>query len=135
MYAALRRRRPSWPELEGVVGTDEEEHRHFATDELAALLEPDFTVERMARTGLGLQELVTLAILAVRVPLHAPRASRLLMPLHLIAYIFDDLLPTGRFAYHIAMRGSSNKRSPKASAVDARAARGCGSQWNRDTGR
>jgi SAM-dependent methyltransferase len=122
VYAALRRRRPSWPELEGTVGTDEEEHRHFATDELAALLEPHFTVERMARTGLGLQELVTLAILAVQVPLHAPRASRLLMPLHLIAYIFDDLLPTGRFAYHIAMRGSSNKRSPKASAVGARAA-------------
>lgn len=109
VYAALRRRRPSWPALEGVVGTDDDEHRHFSADELRELLEPSFTVDRVARTGLGLQELVTLSILALQVPLHAPRAARVLMPLHLVAYLLDDLLPTGRFAYHLAMRASSNK--------------------------
>jgi SAM-dependent methyltransferase len=109
VYAALRRRRPSWPALEGVVGTDDGEHRHFSAAELGGLLEPQFTVDRVARTGVGLQELVTLSIMALQVPLHAPRAARVLMPLHLIAYILDDLLPTGRFAYHLAMRGYSNK--------------------------
>jgi SAM-dependent methyltransferase len=109
VYAALRRRRPSWPALEGVVGTEEDEHRHFSAEELRRLLEPEFTVDRVARTGVGLQELVTLTILALQVPLRAPRAARVLMPLHLLAYIVDDMLPTGRFAYHLAMRAYSNK--------------------------
>ncbi|HLH14942.1 MAG TPA: class I SAM-dependent methyltransferase [Solirubrobacteraceae bacterium] len=104
VYAALRRRRPSWPALEGVVGTEDEEHRHFALEELVGLLGPDFTLERVARTGVGLQELVTLSILACRVPLRAPRLARALMPLHLLAYILDDLLPTGPLAYHLAIR-------------------------------
>ncbi len=109
VYAALRRRRPSWPQLEGVVGTDDGEHRHFTAEELGGLLEPQFAVDRVARTGLGLQELVTLSILALRVPLRAPRAARVLMPLHLLAYILDDLLPTGRFGYHLAVRAHSVK--------------------------
>jgi SAM-dependent methyltransferase len=109
IYSSLRRRRPSWPQLEGVVGTDEDEHRHFATAELAGMLEPDFTVDRVARTGLGLQEIVNLTILTLRVPLRAQLLSRALMPLHLIAYIVDDLMPTGRFAYHLAVRAHSNK--------------------------
>jgi SAM-dependent methyltransferase len=116
VYAALRRRRPSWPALEGVVGTEEDRHRHFSAAELGALLEPRFTVDRVARTGVGLQELVTLSIMALQVPLHAPRAARVLMPLHLLAYILDDLLPTGRFAYHLAMRGHSNKPLAEARA-------------------
>lgn len=109
VYAALRRRRPSLPELEGVFGIEDEEHRHFTAEELIGMLGSSFTVDRTARTGLGLQELITLSILACRVALHAPRAARVLMPLHLIAYIGDDLLPTGRFAYHLAVRAYSNK--------------------------
>lgn len=130
VYAALRRRRPSWPELEGMVGTDDDEHHHFASEELLGLLEPQFTVDRVARTGVGLQELVTLSILAMRVPLRAPRAARAIMPLHLIAYIFDDLLPTGRFAYHLAVRACSNKPSETASEVDGRHAAVAGAQAN-----
>jgi SAM-dependent methyltransferase len=109
VYSRLRRRRPDWPELEGVVGTEQGEHRHFSLDELTAVLEPQFTVNRVARTGVGLQELVTLSILALRVPLRAPRAARAIMPLHLIAYLVDDLMPTGRLAYHLAVRASSNE--------------------------
>jgi SAM-dependent methyltransferase len=103
VYAALRRRYPSWPALEGVVGTEDEEHRHFGLRELVALLGEDFTVERVARTGVGLQELVTLSILALQVPLRAPLLARPLMPLHLLAYILDDMLPTGPLAYHLAV--------------------------------
>ncbi|HUB73225.1 MAG TPA: class I SAM-dependent methyltransferase [Solirubrobacteraceae bacterium] len=121
VYSRLRRRRPEWPELEGVVGTDEGEHRHFSLRELTALLEPQFTVERVARTGLGLQELVTLSILALRVPLKAPRAARVIMPLHLIAYIVDDLMPTGAFAYHLAVRARRNElEHPSAEGASAR---------------
>jgi SAM-dependent methyltransferase len=109
VYAALRRRYPSWPELEGVLATDEDEHRHFTAEELRELLAPWFTVDRVARTGVGLQELVHLAILTVRVPLRAPRVARLLMPFHLIAYIVDDLLPTGPFAYHLAVRAHGDR--------------------------
>ncbi len=109
VYAALRRRRPSWPPLEdGVLATDGEEHRHFTANELTRQLGPWFTVDRVARTGVGLQELVHLAILMLRVPLRAPRAARIIAPLHLVAYIVDDMLPTGRFAYHLAVRARSN---------------------------
>jgi SAM-dependent methyltransferase len=117
VYSALRRRRPSWPELEGLVGTDEGAHHHFSATELRGLLEPDFTVERIARTGLGLQELVSLTIMALRVPLHAPRLARLVRPLHLVFYIVDDLLPTGPFAYHLTVRAHSNE--PGSAASDA----------------
>lgn len=130
VYGALRRRRPSLPELEGVVGTDDDEHHHFATEELLGLLEARFTVDRVARTGVGLQELVSLTILALRVGARAPRAARAIMPLHLIAYIVDDLLPTGRFAYHLAVRACSNKPSETASAVDGRTAARAGAHTN-----
>ncbi len=109
VYAKLRRRRPSWPELEGVVGIDGAEHRHFSVAEIAGLLEPQFTVDRVARTGVGLQELVTLAILALRVRPRAPRLAAALMPLHLLTYACDDLLPTGPFAYHLAVRAYADK--------------------------
>ena len=130
VYAALRRRRPSWPELRGRRrhrrrGTPSLRHRRARGAARTAVHGRADGTHRSRAAGV-----VTLAILAVRVPLHAPRASRLLMPLHLIAYIFDDMLPTGRFAYHIAMRGSSNKRSPKASAVDARTASPAGTGAN-----
>jgi len=110
LYAAMRRRRPSWPELDGMVATEDGRHHHFTLAELGALLEPSFTIDRVARTGLGLQELVNLAILTIQVPLRAPRAARVLTPLHLFVYILDDMLPTGRFAYHLAVRASANKQ-------------------------
>jgi SAM-dependent methyltransferase len=110
LYAAMRRRRPSWPALEGMVSTEDGEHRHFTAPELRSLLEPSFTVDRVSRTGLGLQELVNLAILVVGVPLRAPRAAKALGPLHLAVYVVDDMIPTGPLAYHLAVRARSNKR-------------------------
>jgi SAM-dependent methyltransferase len=109
LYGEVRRRRPELPALEeGTVAT-EEEHHHFAVAELAALLEPEFEIQRLARTGLGLQELATLGIIALRVGLQAPRAARLLMPVHFFAYLLDDLLPTGPLAYHLAVRARAHK--------------------------
>ena len=110
VYAGLRRRRPWWPELEaGVVATESGHHRHFIAAELGEMLGPRFSIERVARTGVGLQELFHLAMMTLRVPLHAPRAATVLMPFYFIAYLLDDVLPTGPFAYHLAVRARSNK--------------------------
>jgi SAM-dependent methyltransferase len=109
IYEALRRRRPAWPELDGMAASDDG-HHHFTVAELEALLDPWFTVDRVARTGIGSQELVNLAILMLRGPWRAPRAATALMPLHLLLYILDDALPTGRYAYHLAVRAHSTKR-------------------------
>ena len=110
LYTAMRRGRPSWPAPEGMVATEDGEHRHFSVPELRSLLEPSFTVERTARTGLGLQELVNLAILIASGPLHAPRVARALGLLHLAVYVLDDMIPTGPLAYHLAVRARSDKR-------------------------
>ena len=105
LYAALRRRRPSLPPLESATESDGGPHRHYSAAELTALLEPWFDVDRVARTGLGLQELVTIALIVIRVPLRMPKLAQALLPVHLLAYIADDLLPTGPLAYHLAVRG------------------------------
>jgi SAM-dependent methyltransferase len=105
VYAALRRRRPHWPALEATTESGGHEHRHFRLTELEELLRPHFEVDRVARTGLGLQEIVHLGLLALRVPLRAERLARSLMPLHLVIYLLDDLVPLGRFGYHLTVRG------------------------------
>jgi hypothetical protein len=82
VYESLRRRRPHWPPLEAATESGGHEHRHFRVSELEALLRPHFGVDRVARTGLGLQELLHLALLLLRVPLRAERVTRALLPLH-----------------------------------------------------
>lgn len=104
VYEALRRRRPHWPPLEAATESGGHEHRHFRLSELEALLRPQFEVDRVARTGLGLQELFHLGLLVLRVPLRAERITRALLPLHLVIYLLDDLLPLGRFGYHLTVR-------------------------------
>ena len=104
VYEALRRRRPHWPPLEAATESGGHEHRHFRVSELKALLRPQFEVDRVARTGLGLQELFHLGLLILRVPLRAERITRALLPLHLVIYLLDDLLPLGRFGYHLTVR-------------------------------
>jgi SAM-dependent methyltransferase len=104
LYAALRRRWPSLPSLEAAMESDGGPHRHYTIDQLMQELAPRFTVDKVARTGLGLQELVTITLITIRVGLRAPRVANALLPLHLLTYILDDLLPTGPFAYHLAVR-------------------------------
>jgi len=87
-----------------VLATEDGVHRHFSAGEIEEMLGPDFTVERIARTGLGLQELVHLSMLALRLRLRAQALARLLAPLHLVAYILDDMVPTGACAYHLAVQ-------------------------------
>ncbi len=105
LYAGLRRRFPSLPPMETATESDGGPHRHYTRAQLEAELGPWFAVDRVARRGLGLQELVMLVVIAIRVAVRSPRAGRVLMPLHLIVFILDYALPTGPLAYHLAVRG------------------------------
>jgi SAM-dependent methyltransferase len=107
IYRALRRRRRSWPAPEAATESASNTHRHFAADELRHIMRPWFDVDRVARTGLGLQELVYLALLLMRTKLGADRAYQALLLLHLAVYVADDLVPLGRLAYHLTVRGQA----------------------------
>jgi SAM-dependent methyltransferase len=103
-YMSLRRHRPSWPPLEAPTRSGSGVHRHFATAELAELLGPHFTVDRVVRTGTGLPELVQLARRVIRARRDAPRLCALLGWLYLFAYLADDVLPLGPLGYHLTVR-------------------------------
>ena len=104
VYEALRRRRPHWRGLTPATQSGGHEHRHFTVQELEELLAPWFVVDRVARTGLGLQELIALFLLAVSVLLRAERLARALAISHVVVYAADDLLPLGRLGYHLTVR-------------------------------
>lgn len=111
LYRALRRRRPSWPPLEPATESADGIHRHYAVDEMRELLAPGFEVDRVQRSGLGLQEPVYLAGLVARVPRRTDQVGRLALTLHLILYLLDDLVPWGRLGYHLAVRGVRTERT------------------------
>ena len=71
------------------------------------MLGDGFEIDRVARTGVGLQEFVTIVMLALGAGLGADRVAATLSPLHFLAYMIDDLLPTGPLAYHVAVRAKS----------------------------
>lgn len=105
VYPALRHRWPSWPPLEPAEESATGVHRHFTVNEAADLLGADFTIERVARTGIGLAEILHLGILVTfKALLRAPTIYRALLPLHLLVYLLDDLVPAGRLGYHLTLR-------------------------------
>jgi SAM-dependent methyltransferase len=104
LYASARRRWPSLPPLEAATESGGGPHRHFTASELVDLLGPGFTVERVARTGLGAQELATIAMIVVGVGLRARFLVGGLLPVHLVLGTLDDVLPTGTLAYNLAVR-------------------------------
>ena len=113
LYAAARRRWPSLPALESATESDGGPHQHFTAAELTEMLAPWFEVDRVARTGLGLQELVTITLVLLRVGVRLPALAAVLTPLWLVAYITDDLLPTGPLAYHLAVRARVRPDHPR----------------------
>src|SRR5581483_7826543 len=104
VYPALRRRFRSWQPLEPADETGPAGHHHFETEEIRNLLGSGFVVSRTARTGIGLTELVHLALLvAFKGLLRSRSAYRALLPLHLLVYLIDDLIPAGRYGYHLTV--------------------------------
>jgi hypothetical protein len=110
LYRALRSRRPSWPPLEPATESADGVHRHFTVGEMRELLAPEFDVDRVQRSALGLQEPVYLAGLVARVPRRTNRVGRLALTLHLILYLLDDLVPWGPLGYHLAVRATRKDR-------------------------
>jgi len=113
VYPALRRRRPNWPPLDPADDCDGG-HRHFTVDELRALLEKHgFVVTRTARTGLGIAEPFRLAVLVVfKGLLRMNPVHDALMVLYPVLYVLDDLVPTGRFAFYLAVQARVVENGP-----------------------
>ncbi len=89
---------PSWP--------GRPHHRHFSLEEFSRLLGPEFEIDTVRRTGLGLAELVNLPLLLLTRAI-SPRlglAYSLLQYLYFGTYIAEDLIPAGRFGYHLMVR-------------------------------
>jgi SAM-dependent methyltransferase len=105
LYRRLKRGRPSWPPLEPATESATGVHRHYSVAEMRRLLGPGFEVDRIRRTGLGLQEPVYLAGLVARIPRGTDRVGRFALILHLVVYLLDDLMPWGPLGYHLAVRG------------------------------
>jgi SAM-dependent methyltransferase len=104
IYRALRRRRPSLPPLEPITESGGGPHRHFTVAELSELLGPSFVIDRVARTGLGLAELLYLPMLLVRAPLRTHRVPPVLQFGYHLAYLAEDLIPAGPLGYHATVR-------------------------------
>jgi SAM-dependent methyltransferase len=108
VYAGLRRRWPQLPSVAPAAESGGHEHRHYSVAELEDVLAPHFTVDRVARTGVGLQEIVHLGLLVLH-SLRLRRLTRALRVLHLGVYLLDDLLPLGRFGYHLTVRARTTR--------------------------
>ena len=105
VYTALRRRWPSWPELEATDRSATDLHRHFSLKEVHELLGGRFRVDRVARTGLGIAEVIHLFILLVfRAWLPWRGAYLVLRQLHFVTYLLEDFVQTGKFGYHLTLR-------------------------------
>lgn len=114
VYPRLQRRFPSWLPLESAEESGTGVHRHFSPDELIALLGPGFAVDRVGRSGLGLSEVLYLGMLVVcKGLLRRDDVFKVLLPLHMFVYIIDDLIPSGRFGYHLTLRARVLDRAVK----------------------
>ena len=110
VYETLRRRRPSWPPLDPIQTSASGTHRHYSVGELTGKLEPFFVVERTARTGLGLAELIHLVRLLLRARRRLVALDGLLMLLYISLYMAEDLVPAGPLAYHLTVRARVRSR-------------------------
>jgi SAM-dependent methyltransferase len=119
LYGALRERLPF------LLPLDATErgfpcHRHYSVADLRAHLRPRFRIERVARTGLGLAEPINLLLLLLcRGLLRSHAAYGLLRFVYYTAYLAEDVIPAGRWGYHLMIRA---RRLP-VSAPAGRAAR------------
>lgn len=105
LYDALRRRWPSWPPLDEYDESESGTHRHFTIDELRDQLGPGFAVDRVARTGTGLSEVLQLIFRVTLIALlRWRRVYMMLLPLHFITYLIDDMIPAGPLGYHLTLR-------------------------------
>jgi SAM-dependent methyltransferase len=79
-------------------------HRHYSLEQILDLLGDDFSLSSVQYTGLGVAEPVNLLLLlAFRGLLRIPRLYNALQYLYFTVYMTEDLLPTGRWGYHMML--------------------------------
>lgn len=92
-------------------------HRHYSVERLSDLLGERFTVGTIARTGLGLAELVHLPLLvAFRWVLPLEPLYAVLAYIYYAAYLLEDVFPLGRFGYHLMIVARRTEESAEQSA-------------------
>jgi SAM-dependent methyltransferase len=105
VYAALRRHFRSFLPLEPCEESASGRHRHFSLNEALALLGPRFAVDRFARTGIGLAELLHILLLVLFKGLLRWRcAYMVLRHSYFAAFLLEDLIPTGPLGYSLTLR-------------------------------
>ena len=110
LYSALRKRLPSLPPLDRTERSFPR-HRHYAIADLRAHLAGRFRIERVARTGFGLAEPINLVLLLLcRGLLRWEAAYRVLRYVYFSAYLAEDLIPAGRWGYHLIVRARNIDR-------------------------
>lgn len=90
-------------------------HRHFSVDELRALLEPCFEVDRVRRTGTGVAEPLHLVLLLLTRGV-SPRlrgVHGVLQYAYFGLYALDDGLPAGRAGYSVMVRARRTAVVPR----------------------
>src|SRR5207244_2162689 len=77
-------------------------HRHYSLKDVQALLGPEFRIQRIICTGLGVAELVNLPLLVgCRYILRWELLYQILQYVYFLIYLLEDLLPLGRAGYHL----------------------------------
>lgn len=100
LYAALVRatRHGMFPPEIAATG----EHRHYSLAQVQALLGDRFVVRRVARTGLGLAELVNLPLLVLlRWVIQWDTLYQIVAFAYYTVYLAEDILPLGPLGYHL----------------------------------
>lgn len=102
VYTRLRRAMPWLPPLAASEATEGRCHQHFSLAEIAALLGDRLVIERSTVTGVGLVEVIHLALLVLcRGLLRSERLYTALAYLYYTGYLLEDCMPTGRAGYHV----------------------------------
>ena len=104
LYSTLRDRLPFLLPLDATE-RGFPRHRHYSVTDLRGLLAGRFQIDRVARTGLGLAEPINLLLLLLcRGLLRSDAAYRVLRYVYYTAYLAEDLVPAGRWGYHLLVR-------------------------------
>jgi SAM-dependent methyltransferase len=108
VYAALRRHFRSFLPLEPCEESASGRHRHFSLNEALALLGPGFAVDRFARTGIGLAELLHILLLVVFKGLLRWRGPYMVLRhFYFTAFLLEDLFRTGPLGYSLTIRAQA----------------------------
>lgn len=100
LYAALVRatRHGLFPPEIAATGV----HRHYALGQIQALLGDRFEIRRVARTGLGVAELVNLPLLVLlRWVIQWDTLYQIVAFAYYAVYLAEDIIPLGPLGYHL----------------------------------